>query len=744
MYDKLVVLQLLRPRFTDEFFFTTDLDARLFHPAELKWTRNVLVASSFGLQLEHDLQKDIPPFRDTYQAGEYLACLAALDYRNTRTNLNFITPRLFEIGRRGPYDLSISTSPIHPRPPWQRRKAFLDDFPFGAVLLVSVGGVILALYVLAWKTHTRSSKCSTEVLSVNDIDLRELALKLDEPATPEAASGRRLCAELSQRSIEFLNRFGTSHPQRKPHPGDLPEDLPDDLPRRTEFVRDLNKILRTSEPDSAETGDPERKSEPDGATPANTARYQRNRHALEKMCPLGIAQQPHHPRWTIRACLIWLLVLALIGLVLFLDHFTPGGQPFAWNEGLSVGPTELIRALAAGLACIWFFRSRSELLERKEKFVHDFGLPAITTGKMVKELRERKAARELRERSEGRRLPASRLGRAAAWLQRRFPATWRVLSYLFWIRIGKWEPVRAPSADDKEPMVDGVELFKQYNFLGYWRHRVYRLVFPVAVYLLFSFALLLLSEQPFRPYRGAVILWLDHSLIVLTVFWQTVLIFFVVDAVHLCHQLIDNLIEGPVHWPAATWRIFEAKLGVPREYLGEYITIQVIANRTDAVGRLIFYPFVVLFLTIVSRSSYFDRFDWPIGIVLIYGLASLLAVCAVWQLRAAAEKARKVALAGLNEKLLRALAGKQPAGGPQDLAAKRGQEVKGEKLKVADQKESDKSDPVEQIRVLLDEIRSCEKGAFAPITQQPVIKGLLLPASGAGLASLLEYLSALQ
>jgi hypothetical protein len=78
-HDKYLVLQALGQRFPDKIFFTTDLDARLLHPANLQWTRNLLVASGFGLQLREDLQGEIPPFREGYQAAVFLATLRALN-----------------------------------------------------------------------------------------------------------------------------------------------------------------------------------------------------------------------------------------------------------------------------------------------------------------------------------------------------------------------------------------------------------------------------------------------------------------------------------------------------------------------------------------------------------------------------------------------------------------------------------------------------------------------------------------
>jgi hypothetical protein len=62
VYDTLLILQALRRRFSNALFFTTDLDARLCHPREREWARNLIVASAYGLALHPDLQKDVAPF----------------------------------------------------------------------------------------------------------------------------------------------------------------------------------------------------------------------------------------------------------------------------------------------------------------------------------------------------------------------------------------------------------------------------------------------------------------------------------------------------------------------------------------------------------------------------------------------------------------------------------------------------------------------------------------------------------
>jgi hypothetical protein len=109
-HDKYLVLQALGQRFPEKIFFTTDLDARLLHPANIQWTRNLLVASGFGLQLRKDLQCDTPPFRDSYQASVFLATLGAFDdqkfFLMDDEPWDSPDPCIFEIGRHHAIDLT--------------------------------------------------------------------------------------------------------------------------------------------------------------------------------------------------------------------------------------------------------------------------------------------------------------------------------------------------------------------------------------------------------------------------------------------------------------------------------------------------------------------------------------------------------------------------------------------------------------------------------------------------------------
>jgi uncharacterized protein YacL len=170
VYDKVILMQVLRPAFPNAIFFTTDLDADLWQPQHLAWTRNLIVGSSHGLQLHKDCQHGILPFRFSYQTALFQGILGATTwsekFETSSCNPLFVSrkiddpllvpslPRLFEIGLKGPVDLSPKilnqqNEKIHPdnilcSP---SRTKIISTI---AVLVI----VILFLFVLNWLKKT--------------------------------------------------------------------------------------------------------------------------------------------------------------------------------------------------------------------------------------------------------------------------------------------------------------------------------------------------------------------------------------------------------------------------------------------------------------------------------------------------------------------------------------------------------------------------------------------------------------
>ena len=110
-FDKLLVLQALKPVFPNAVFFTTDLYADMLHPQDNPFTRNLVVASGYGLTLSQDWQREVPPLRDSYQTALLLTVrLAVRDTLGIRPQIQIPPPpRLFEIGRTQAVELVTSS-----------------------------------------------------------------------------------------------------------------------------------------------------------------------------------------------------------------------------------------------------------------------------------------------------------------------------------------------------------------------------------------------------------------------------------------------------------------------------------------------------------------------------------------------------------------------------------------------------------------------------------------------------------
>ncbi|MGQ0666405.1 MAG: hypothetical protein ACT4O4_05160 [Nitrospiraceae bacterium] len=186
-YDALLIIKALRPSFPHAIFFTVDLDARHLHPSEYKWTRNMVIASPFGLQLAGGLQRDVPPFRSSYQTSMYFAALQAVQHvtcqpesRSAAVSGPCTTgyhvsltpeeriydagthPRLFEVGRDGAVDLSVVEKEgvriVHPL---RQDLSYTDKYGqlkqgvgFDNSAVAAAGAVgILLMTVVAWSNQ---------------------------------------------------------------------------------------------------------------------------------------------------------------------------------------------------------------------------------------------------------------------------------------------------------------------------------------------------------------------------------------------------------------------------------------------------------------------------------------------------------------------------------------------------------------------------------------------------------------
>jgi hypothetical protein len=143
--------------------------------------------------------------------------------------------------------------------------------------------------------------------------------------------------------------------------------------------------------------------------------------------------------------------------------------------------------------------------------------------------------------------------------------------------------------------------------------------------------------------------------------------------------------------------------------LAEWLDIKFIASHTEVIGKLIYWPFIVLLIMFVARNRYFDNWDFPIPLIIIFLLNSTCALCCAWMLRREAEKTRRVALDRLGKELVEATGA-------------------GDKCRT------------KQLETMTEQIKSVRRGAYSPFTENPVLHAILIPSGGVSLLTLLRFL----
>lgn len=524
VYDKLLVLQAFRHRFPHAIFFTTDLDARLLHPSQTRWARNLVVASSYGLGLsdtseetaqDNGFELGVPPFRGVYQTSLYAATLEALNCITKGERQKFSKARLYEVGRTRAHLLMD-----------ERKRDLFDAMK-------------------PW--------------------LLPMALAL--------ALG--LCVSYLRRGFHLLPVM----------------------------------------------------------------------EAFRRLLPY----------------LVFLLVIGLGGITIWkLFKYAP--EPFAWFEGISIWPSEILRLAAAFLALHFLVKGHRMVSKSNADLYHEFQLPEKACPKNCA-------------------FPGRK------WWRHKRP-----------ILFAPW-PRGADMTDVKGLLA--AYLLKEEPF-----NKWLRVGFLSGIYIVLGLCLIWTHGFPTVPYRGSASHCADKGILLLSVCLLVLLIFYVIDTTLLCERFISKLCKNPsTMWPPVVLESLKSGQVSPRKPRAELFSVNLIARRTDVVGALIPYPFFVLLLIIISRVSLFDRWDWPLGLIVVLGLNSFCAISCAVVLWRSARQARSRILESLKQRIFKNRV--------ENLEA-------------------------DTLSLVIKEIERLRQGAFAPLAEQPVLRAILIPLGSIGSAVLLE------
>jgi hypothetical protein len=355
------------------------------------------------------------------------------------------------------------------------------------------------------------------------------------------------------------------------------------------------------------------------------------------------------------------------------------GQPMLLLEGMSVWPTIFLRAATLAL-CIGLIVYGYKVLTRNlEKIVQDMHL--VETRKQVAAEQDH--------------------------IFRKIPP-WIRFSSRFWYRLSV-EHESVQWAGERMPQ-DVFRFWRMYIYQGYWVARIYRVLVATLAMVLIWLNMWYVFGTPPVPARGSVS-WGMYVVVTALLDAATLfLIAFVADTTLLTWRVVKAFRAERGIWPAKTLEEFSDRLGLPASFLDDWIDLVFVSKRTKCITTLIYFPFLILALLVLSRSRLFADYGPNIPDLITVSLGVLIVIGCALALRQSAEASRAKARRRLADQLI--LTRRAEDGGPRAA----------------------------QLETLLKRVEELHEGAFSPLSQQPLVRAMLLPLGSLGGTALLEYL----
>jgi len=611
-YDKLLILQALRNKFPDVLFFTTDLDARMLHSKENSWSRNLLVASAFGLAPKDTgiVYKGLS-FRDSYQTALY----------NTIQKATFeciSNPKENELYKKCPVDIEKNSETADNLAP----TSINEIYPPKIFEIGNTGAVDYSHKIICDKKDNGYAKSYCRSVTDNKLNAENTTLYLF-----------LILGLLLLLSLQSNNR---------------------------------------------------------------TRLY------------LGTAS--------------FLIFSVTIWLNLYIS--AENHELYAFFTGTSVWPAYLIRMTAFVAAIIFIAFSIINLKTNTISLVKNNKLSDKQCTSIIDRLRNK-------TKKSGS-TPAlqilTELPKALKWfiqyncynqatIEKRKLTKPDLVSSLLITSWG-WK-------DKKNTPITIDNLFYQYVELSRSRWWLIRVSIITMLYGLISLLFIESFNHTYvAPFTGKIsadnLSFLMNAVYIPYLF----LIFFVSDTTRINLRFVELLSKYKIMWPETTLIKCCRKYGMSKEIAIEKLKLDLIISRSKVVDQLIFLPFIILTLMILSTSNYFDRWYTPpeLGIVILLG--ACIALSSAIRLRKAARNARDYALKNLKDIYKQQL------------------------YKEADPKQLNEEDSgisgakmPERLENLIKEIENISTGPFLPLTKHPIIAAVAMPFGGVGSLYLIEYMS---
>ncbi len=642
VFDKISILRALRETFPGAVFFTTNLDAQMLDPRNTRWTRNLVVASPFGLNLpdteELKLNGWTPPFRATSQTALFYSLLDALYHANASSYQppRDIRPHIFEIGRHTAVDLTPMQAPQDYDPtgnPNTRSWTKIETLIYGVVTAVFSFG-------LAWL-----------------LALRIRGLQMEYAKTEQAG-----------------------------------------LP-------------------------------------------------VEKAGSWSLRQ----PRWKWLAPLIWVAgcfgVLFAFAWLIAVDAASGIGEPWNLLEGISLWPTEILRALALLLCGYFALMIYLQLQIVRVRLNRRFGLVPIK----APETQQKGLAR----------IPES---------------------FVHWKRHLQGLKVKAGHhTGGAEPLVEksGKQIKDAAEIWNDFTHILLSIWFWVFIGIggmLMGGVIyheVIVGDHPYMPVRGPIITDVNHYLMLASTMAVSVLLLLVWIITWQTIRFIRAISHPENKWPPSTYwqdlvgsQFFDlndagrksdlSKTAITDNYeslvfLDPLYNLRFIAAMTQYTGEFVIYPFIVLLVVLISRIDLLDQFDWtPWYTIAMFGVFTVSVLLGL-TLRYVAEKRRgeslryfqrlagsAIALTGYLDGRIRVSPTKAKTSATVTPPATPATGAGG--VTILAENDTDRmKERGELAKRAGEEIEHLHIGVFSPLAQNPVLWAVLTPLTGMGGINILQY-----
>jgi hypothetical protein len=285
--------------------------------------------------------------------------------------------------------------------------------------------------------------------------------------------------------------------------------------------------------------------------------------------------------------------------------------------------------------------------------------------------------------------------------------------------------------------VNAERLFESYQNRARFWNRFLRTRAPVVSFVGFSLGLFFWFgwHRLLAPVRGGLSLWLEPIILVVSLLVFSFLAFYVIDATRLTEGFLRNLgggITRMTRWPGHLVTRLALERNMDPAHLSWYLDVKLVAHHTQELGRIVYYPFVMLAIMVFARNQVFAPWTWPYDLLIIYLATGVMVFLCAFHIRRVAARIRQQAIDSLRDVEARMTAGFQH----EHNWTVRVDELDESKTV----KHCSATNYHTKIEQMIQEIEEIDTGAYAKLLRDDSILAALIPALGAAFIPVIRTL----